>query len=155
MSSFFCRKAYFPSQTMLMAISFLVVYIKVMIPEFSDFPQALIISCNNLFHNACLKLLIHSFIQQIFTSSYQVFDIVLGTGDIVENKTSKKPHLMGPAFYQETLKNHINDHLTNTPKEKYSILRVYNRVVGGIDQVRLLQENYIYGKIRRMSELAP
>lgn len=34
-----------------------------MMPEFSDFPQTLIISCNDFFHNACLKLFIDPFIQ--------------------------------------------------------------------------------------------
>lgn len=81
-----------------MPVSFLVTVIKVMMPEFSDIPQTLIISCNNLFHNACLKSFIHSFIspfiQEIFTSAYYVLNMVLGTRDIVENRTSKDPDLM-------------------------------------------------------------
>lgn len=98
MLSFFCRKAYFPSQGMLMSVSFLIVFIKVMMPEFYDFSQTLIISCNDLFHNACLKLFIHPFVQEIFTSAYCVLDIVLGTRDIVENETKEDPGLTELAF---------------------------------------------------------
>lgn len=80
-----------------MSVSFLVVFIKVMMPEFYDFPQTPIISCN-LFHNAFLKLFIHPFVQEIFTSAYCVLDIVLGARDIVENETKEDPGLTELVF---------------------------------------------------------
>lgn len=87
MSSFFRRKAYF-AQGMLIAVSLFVVFIKVMMSEFSDFPQPLIISCTNLFHNACLKSLIHSLVH-LYNKYLLVLKTVLGTNDAVENETSK------------------------------------------------------------------